>query len=609
MDDTPLSQSISPSTKRAVRRVALACIQCRSRKVRCDATTPACTRCQVDGKQCEYQKSRRGGRPRRPHPVPVMAAVEGQSSSETSQWADLITAIPSRQSSGDLSTGSSSHSISDSPEFGAGLDPVVTIAGVQVTSVQVDQLLTQYYIHFHIAHPCVLPRWALRLRDPASAHICGPLLPVLLFIGSIFTHSVPSTPLAEAAERAINSTRPRLGPPSPFYVQALTLYAIAIYWCDDLERGRELLDEAIRGALDLGMHKAEFASRHGQGDLVLEESWRRTWWLLYITDAHIAGSTHSFPTKTGAIKISTELPCEEQYYESGNIPTPATLHSYEMREFSEVEFSSFAQLIGFTRGINHVLANRRLADIENAKSICANADTMMTAWCSLLPQSKRTLLRTDGSVDELLFKANILMHTYMVDLHRQLSTLKYLPIESVSKCAPPPPPEINDSIKEDANLHTAKVLFATEKLNGLLTLPTRLSTHTPFIICMISNMTIAHLSACRYIFQETKLHLEREKIRLNMGVLKMLGEYWPAGKREYHDIGIIAREILSLADVDIHVPKENPVMPLDSVDLDFDWGSAFDIGSLFGPINNHTTMATLGDAMNVVQMNNALTAL
>jgi hypothetical protein len=165
-----------------------------------------------------------------------------------------------------------------------------------------------------------------------------------------------------------------------------------------------------------------------------------------------------------------------------------------------------------------------------------------------------------------------------VDLHRELSSLKYSAIEAVSKCAPPAPPESNDSIKEDAHIHTAKALFAVEKLNGLLTLPTKLTTHTPFIICMISNMTIAHLSACRYIFQEPRLSLERDKIRLNMGVLKMMGEFWPAGAREYHDVGIIAREILSLADDEITIPKLTPVLPLDTLDFnDFDINWACDV--------------------------------
>ena len=159
---------------------------------------------------------------------------------------------------------------------------------------------------------------------------------------------------------------------------------------------------------------------------------------------------------------------------------------------------------------------------------------------------------------------------YVVDLHRQLSSLSYCAIESVSMCAPPPPPSSNDAIKEEAPMHTAKVLYAVEKLNSLLTLPTRLSTHTPFLVCMIANMTIAHLSACRYVFQEPKLALERDKIRLNMGVLKTLGEFWPAGRREYRSMGVIAREILALEEDEIEVPNETLPLPLDIVNFDFE---------------------------------------
>jgi hypothetical protein len=314
----------SSPVRTSIRRVPLACIQCRSRKVRCDASQPCCTRCSVDGKQCEYQKSRRGGRPRRPDPVPVpvpvpmhIAVGDSPSTELSSQWTEVFgTTIDSNSSSGFGSAGSSSQSISDTLEIGSNVGSS-SFDPAHLTSMQVDQLLTQYYIYFHVAHPCVLPQWSLRSRlagNPAAAEV---LLPVLLYIGSLFTHSVRSAPLADAAKQAIDQARTRPGPPSPYYVQALTLYCIAVYWCNEPERGRALLDDAIRGALDLGMHTAEFASENGHGDAVLEESWRRTWWSIYVTDAHIAGSTHTYPTQTGRIQTSAELPCEEHLYESG----------------------------------------------------------------------------------------------------------------------------------------------------------------------------------------------------------------------------------------------------------------------------------------------------
>lgn len=71
---------------------------------------------------------------------------------------------------------------------------------------------------------------------------------------------------------------------------------------------------------------------------------------------------------------------------------------------------------------------------------------------------------------------------------------------------------------------------------------------------MISNTTIAYLAACRYVLRDQALKLAREKIRLNMGVLKTLGEYWPLAKRTYREVGIIAREILCLEDQYIALP-------------------------------------------------------
>ena len=48
------------------------------------------------------------------------------------------------------------------------------------------------------------------------------------------------------------------------------------------------------------------------------------------------------------------------------------------------------------------------------------------------------------------------------------------------------------------------------------------------------------------LYQGQQLQLARERIRLSMGSLKTLGEYWPTEKRMYQEVGVIAREFLSL---------------------------------------------------------------
>lgn len=93
---------------------------------------------------------------------------------------------------------------------------------------------------------------------------------------------------------------------------------------------------------------------------------------------------------------------------------------------------------------------------------------------------------------------------------------------------------------------------------------------------MIANVTIAHLSACRYILQGKKLVTSREKIRLTMGTLKRLSEHWTLGKRTYQEIGTIAREILSLTARPATLPantnfsqSDEPLMNLDSSEAPF----------------------------------------
>lgn len=126
-------------------------------------------------------------------------------------------------------------------------------------------------------------------------------------------------------------------------------------------------------------------------------------------------------------------------------------------------------------------------------------------------------------------------------------------------------------------LHNSKVLQAIDKLNNLLTLPTDLTTHTPFVICMIGLMTIAHFSACNYLFQGQALEIERQKIRLKMGALKALGEHWELGKRTYRELGVIAREILKLADREIPpLQMDMPQITLEYPGIDFDAAAVFD---------------------------------
>ncbi|EZF36235.1 hypothetical protein TMEN_8230 [Trichophyton mentagrophytes] len=537
-------------------RVSLACVQCRSRHLKCDAKAPRCSRCQTDGKQCTYLKSRRGGRRRptsSPSPVPADLPMQHTAALPPPPPECASLPVPDENIFNDAYCGVPRSIPMVTPTRGS------TSSGSSPTAnseAQIEDLLNMYYKYFHISHPCVLPRWSFQIRlsqDPATLR---PLLLTMQYIGALFTPSVTSSAFEPEVLQSFADFRASGAKPTGYHVQAWLLYSVAVYWCNEIERGLKLLDETIRMALDLGMHLDSFAQRYGENNPLLEESWRRTWWQLYVIDGHVAGSTHTFPFRTSHIQPTTALPCEEELYEKGEIPKPRTLYEYDMREFADDEdqdFSSFAHLVGLTRGLDLALSGRRPNNPDPPSVVCSRVDTCMRAWCSLIPPKKRCLAREDGTIDEQLFKANMLVHTYIVDLHRELSSLSYSPIESVSRCAPPAPADANNPNKtpKDVQIHTSKVLLAVDKFNDLLTLPTTIISHTPFVICMIANTTIAHLSACKHLYRDKTLQIERERIRLNMGALKTLSMYWPLGKRTYREMATIARDILSLTDRDI----------------------------------------------------------
>lgn len=279
-----MSHSTKPprAQSRPANRSSAACAACRYKHHRCDGRRPACTRCVANSKECIYLPSRRRGNPNPRHPRFSSPEIVNEDPTQLSL-----------QTIGD-----------DNRNDG--------IVGNECPS---PLLLNLYYDFFHAAHPCLLPRTYLDLlltRDAALS-----LLRVICYIGSLFSLSVSSEERRQDVQEALAGIRARVRPITGFDVQAVLLYSIAIYWSNEPEHGTALLDEAIEMAVELGMNRKDFATQHGDGNPVLEESWRRTWWLFYITDAHIAGSTHVFPFRTGNIDKTVDLPCEEHEYESG----------------------------------------------------------------------------------------------------------------------------------------------------------------------------------------------------------------------------------------------------------------------------------------------------
>ena len=175
------------------------------------------------------------------------------------------------------------------------------------------------------------------------------------------------------------------------------------------------------------MHKREFVTAF-VGDVVLMESWRRTWWMLYIVDAYYAGTLGTMNLKAFLVEATVDLPCEEDVYESGvsmpfnnwnaqliiseAIPVPHTPEDFESREFADedIQFSSFAYLIGAVRAAALAISvTPKKATRHDSERMIQSADSVIDAWVMLLPKSKK-VMRDDGTIDELMFQAQLLIH-------------------------------------------------------------------------------------------------------------------------------------------------------------------------------------------------------
>jgi hypothetical protein len=296
-------------------RVSLACIPCRSRHTRCDAIMPICSQCRASSRSCSYTQSRRG----RVKLARIERRQQPSSNGESSEMGQLqgVNSAHSSSTGGDIS----SSSITDSGQS-QGQSPVqppdvstslVTPTG-SVSASDSSKLLDLYYASFHESHPIILPFKFFHQRLETNRQSLLQLLPVMEFIGSLFEPKVSKEELRLRVENMLQSDDL---PETGFTVQALQLYAIAIHSCDEFEHARAILDRAIQIAVQINMQSSSFATENGEGNPVLEESWRRTWWLLYVVDGSFAAIRHCSAFSMNEILSDVYLPCEEAEYQSG----------------------------------------------------------------------------------------------------------------------------------------------------------------------------------------------------------------------------------------------------------------------------------------------------
>jgi hypothetical protein len=300
--------------------VPSACVQCRSKHLKCDGLSP-CTRCSSNSFECVYVRSRRGFKgPRRngANGTPGKAiAVPGP----VDRSCPMINPGAARGAS-NVPSGLATppdHRLQTLPR---GVDLPLLDIGQELVSFEPKPLpsgldlrercIEAFFYHFYPAHPFILPRDAffkLRKEKPVDA-----LEAAMRYVGSFYVPQAPTVALGLEAERTVyDADCPRDG----FRVQAMLILTIGLDGYTYQEKALQILIDAQDLALEFGMNKREFAIINGNGSDLLEESWRRTWWEMYIVDGMIAGVHQKSTFRMKEIPADVGLPCEERDFAPG----------------------------------------------------------------------------------------------------------------------------------------------------------------------------------------------------------------------------------------------------------------------------------------------------
>ena len=544
----------------------LACLACREKHLKCDGQKPRCLRCGQTGAKCEWTPSRRGYRGIRKrhsgtevmvHPWGGFHGPNGHAALLSSQRKEFQ--LPSWLPQMDGHNGATPELIGLGLDFSTidtnALQPVAGIASKLMLSQNEDQqLIDLYYANFHSAHPILPPARFLAQQPPFSPCLDA----TIKFIGSHFDPSI-STDVHAAAVKAVFKG----GEPHSYRkVQALLLFAIALHARNARAESVDWLDMAIDVALDIGLNRKDFAASHGINDQVVEESVRRTWWELYIVDGLIAALHQKADFKTSNVLTDVELPCEELVYlQGGFIPQPFTITQLNNRVFDddELELSSFCYRIEAIRLLGRVMAVG--GDASGKEDQVESIDIDLGGWTYHLPSNKREVLATDGTVDEMLFQAFMIVNCAIIYFHLPRSDLM---AQHAPNASMPCAERLSLSIPASSpHSHAVKTTEAANKLSWLASLQTPAERHTPFFICSLVLDSVVQLSACS-IKACRCLEVHRAGITLAIGVLKSLSTTWPLSQPALQQVKAVARMVL---DIGVR-PIDRQVANEDTVDLD-----------------------------------------
>lgn len=557
-DQTNDSHSHSSS-----RPAPVACLECRDRHLKCDGVRPVCGRCTASNAGCHFTPSRRGRK------RAIRQVKGGPQRAASLSNGDLVD--PSNITVPDLDSVSyQAHSLPSNPfnavgsestyadpaethrrvvPGGSAANPVPASPESLQSLTDDDRLVNLFYVNFHLAHPILLPR---RMYGDSKYAPC--LRAVVEAIGSHFSSAIPehyrTTLWARAADQIAAA-----GTESVDLVQACLLMAITQFARDDVQTGAKTLSQAIAAAVRLGMHKRDFAITYGKNCAIVQESLRRTWHELFITESYAAALQRKLTLETITIQADVLLPSDEDAYEQATIPPcPLSWADFEDQIFADTDtvFSSFSYRIKAAHILGQVLSITGPQGVHRDE--VQMVDNALASWSLHLPPSKAEteIINTYGKFDIIMFQAHVMISYATMLLHFPRGALRSPTLNT---------PNIPDGQGMKSfcpcnreNVHSVKAVEASKHLTMLAALRSPASIHSPFYVYPLALGALVQLAVCTTHLRGSDICLKQHRARviLILGLLKSLSQHWPTADTVHRALRRTASAVLNSPGNDDH---------------------------------------------------------
>ncbi|KAH7156394.1 hypothetical protein EDB81DRAFT_388975 [Dactylonectria macrodidyma] len=529
---------------RANIRVGLACVNCRNRHIRCDGARTGCQRCRLEGYICGYLPSQRGSqKPKAKSKDKPKDKTKDKPKARASATNVAVSKAPTKDTNAPCY-------ITPALFFSRPKPPVMdtkSLPGgwVVVSPVHsTNYLFDFYYSYFHDSHSWLPPKKMMAHMIDHRLEGLSFIATMITYIGSIYTKMVDTTPLRATAYAMASSSLPK----SVWNVQALLCICIAALGegCGDL--CGPWFDKAVKMALDLGLHNKSFAD--AEPNLVLAESYRRTYWGLYMHGSLRTVREHLGHFQLYDIVPTTDMPCEEWEYQAEEIPSPVSYREFYHLRTSR-DYSSWAYLTELVQICGESVVPILNVGFHADATAFDRADFQIMAWILQLPKWKMDLVDPDGANDMILYHALGIAHSLRIRI--QLNLIQagaQFRIPEVVRCGPifGRHPSASASL---AGMASHTWVYGTKALQASLAIVNLFSANlppekfSPTCALGIEKAAIPLLDA--YLWGDAKTLVMRKKIMLLANILGTAGQFWPNAKAvSVEIIKALAREKDSL---------------------------------------------------------------